>query len=94
MHENPEMHVSSAWQLKELREKQEEEELRIKTAENLAREQVALLKESNELAKQSLAKQESNKTNLVDVKPKNFGVSLNLNEAWRRIKQWRSKENT
>lgn len=68
-------------------------------ADQLASEQVALLKESNELAKKALteaklrleqerALHESNNTDLVDIKPNCFGLGVNLNEVWRRIKKW------
>ena len=99
MHENPEMHVSTAKQLMELNQKREKEALIIKAAKNiatqLASEQVALLKESNELARKALAeaKHESNRTDVVDIKPNFFGLGANLNEAWRRFKKWNSKSN-
>ena len=71
-------------------------------ASQLASEQVALLKESNELAKRTLADaklrseqeralHESNSTDVVDIKPNFFGLGLNLNESWRRFKKWCSK---
>lgn len=106
MHENPEAYVSSAKQLMELNQKRKKEALRKKAAENmatqLASEQVALLKESNELARKALAEanlrseqerasHQSNGTDVVDIKPNFFGLGANLNEAWRRIKKWRSK---
>ena len=73
-----------------------------KKANELASEQVALLKESNELAKKAItdanlrseqerALQESNSTDVVELKPNFFGLSANLNEAWRRFRKWRSK---
>ena len=106
MHENPEAYVSSAKQLMELNQKREKEALRKEAAANkttqLASEQVALLKESNELAKKALteanlrseqerALHESNSTDVVDIKPNFFGLGANLNEAWRRFKKWSSK---
>ncbi len=106
MHENPEAYVSSAKQLMELNQKREKEALRKEAAANkttqLASEQVALLKESNELARKALAEanlrsekeralHESNGTDVVDIKPSFFGVGANLNEVWRRLKKWRSK---
>ena len=106
MHENPEAHVSSAKQLMELNQKREKEALRKKAAENMssqhAHEQMALLKESNELARKTLAEanhkseqdkvmHESGGTDVVDVKPNFFGLGLNLNEIWRRVKRWRTK---
>lgn len=106
MHENPEAYVSSAKQLMELNQKREKEALRKEAAANkttqLASEQVALLKESNELARKALAEanlrseqeralHESNGTDVVDIKPNFFGLVANLNEAWRRFKKWRSK---
>ena len=68
----------------------------------LASEQVALLKESNELATKALievnlrseeerAMHESNSTDVFDIKPNFFGLGANLNEIWRRFKKWRSK---
>ncbi len=30
----------------------------------------------------------SAKTNLVDIKPNFYGIGINLNEAWRRFKNW------
>ena len=73
-----------------------------KKASQLASDQVALLKESNELAKKALteanlrseqerALHESNSTDVVDIKPNFFGLGANLNEAWRRFKKWHSK---
>ena len=106
MHENPEAHVTSAKQLMELNQKREKEALRKKAAESMAtqyaHEQVALLKESNELARKALAEtnhrseqeramHESRSTDVVDVKPNFFGLGLNFNEVWRRVKRWRSK---
>ncbi|MBT3880738.1 MAG: hypothetical protein HON76_06105 [Candidatus Scalindua sp.] len=106
MHENPEAYVSSAKQLMELNQKREKEALRKEAAANkttqLASEQVALLKESNELARKALAEanlrseqeralHESNGTDVVDIKPNFFGLGANLNEAWRRFKKWHSK---
>lgn len=106
MHENPETHVTTAKQLMQLNQKREKEALRVKAAENkatqLASDLVALQKESNELAKKTLAEtnnraeqekvmHESSATDVVDVKPNFFGLGLNLNEVWRRVKRWRSK---
>jgi hypothetical protein len=106
MHENPEAYVSSAKQLMELNQKREKEALRKEAAANkatqLASEQIALLKESNELARKALAEanlrseqeralHKSNSTDVVDIKPNFFGLGANLNEAWRRYKKWRSK---
>ena len=73
-----------------------------KKASQLASEQVALLKESNELVKKALtdanlrseqerALHESNSIDVVDLKPNFFGLGANLNESWRRFKRWRSK---
>ena len=104
MYDNPEMHVSSAKQLMELHKKQEKEAQRIRSIEykaaQLASEQVALLRESNELARQSLeaenlrAKQEEaqryKSTDVVDIKPNLYGFGFNLNEAWRRLNKWLS----
>jgi len=33
----------------------------------------------------------SNSTDVVDIKPNFFGLGMNLNEACRRFKKWRSK---
>ena len=106
MHENTEVSVSSAKALMELNKKRKKEALRKEAAASkttqLASEQVALLKESNELARKALAEanlrseqeralRESNGTDVVDIKPNFFGFGANLNEAWRRFKKWRSK---
>ena len=32
-----------------------------------------------------------NKTDVVDLKPNFYGVGINLNESWRRVKKWWSK---
>lgn len=32
-----------------------------------------------------------NKADVVDLKPNFFGLGINLNESWRRIKKWWSK---
>ena len=71
-------------------------------ASQLESEKVALLKESNELATKALANanlrsekesalHESKSTDVVDIKPNLFGIGVNLNETWRRIKNWLSK---
>jgi 23S rRNA pseudoU1915 N3-methylase RlmH len=93
MHENPEMHVSSAKQLMELNQKREKEAQRIQAAENSSAQLVALQKESNELARKALdqVNDESNKTDVIDLKPNIFGIGLNLNEAWRKFGKWISK---
>lgn len=31
------------------------------------------------------------KTDVVDLKPNFFGLGINLNESWRRVKKWWSK---
>ena len=82
MHKNPEVSVSSAKALMELNQKIKKEALRKEAAASkttqLASEQVALLKESNELAKKALAEanlrseqeralHESNGTDVVDI---------------------------
>ena len=99
MHNNPELQVSSAKQLMELNQQREKEARRKKEAEQQAKqlesEKIELLKESDELAKQ--ASTEANQmshghsTDLCDFKPNIFGIGPNLNEMWRRIKQWRLK---
>ena len=106
MHENSETSVHSAKALMELNQKREKEAKRKEAAaektSQFASEQVTLLKESNELARKALAENnlrseqesalhESNRTDLVDIKPNFFGLGANLNEAWRRFKKWRSK---
>ena len=106
MHENSEASVHSAKALMELNQKREKEAKRREAAaektSQLASEQVALLKEANELARKTLAEtnlrseqeralHESNGTDVVDIKPNFFGLGANLNEAWRRFKKWRSK---
>lgn len=68
----------------------------------LKSEQIALLKESNDLAKRALASaelkseqertmNESSGVDLFEIKPNFFGLGANLNEAWRRLKEWYSK---
>lgn len=32
-----------------------------------------------------------NKADVVDLKPNIFGLGINLNESWRRVKKWWSK---
>lgn len=32
-----------------------------------------------------------NKADVVDIKPNFFGLGININESWRRIKKWWSK---
>ena len=99
MHNNPELHVSSAKQLMELNKQKNKEARRIREAELQARqlesEKIALLKESNELAKNVLAeanhKNKENSVDIVDAKPNIFGFGVNLNEIWRRFIKWRSK---
>jgi len=33
-------------------------------------------------------------SNVVDIKPSFYGVSINVNELWRRARQWLSKKKT
>jgi len=42
-------------------------------------------------SEQEKSLRESNSTDVVDIKPNFFGLGMNLNEAWRRFKKWRSK---
>lgn len=106
MNENLEPSLHSAKAFAEFSQKKandaKKKEAATKKASQLASEQVALLKESNELAKKALtdanlrseqerALHESNSTDVVDIKPNFFGLGANLNEAWRRLKKWRSK---
>jgi hypothetical protein len=106
MHENPETSIHSARALmehsqKKAKETREREAVNNKTFQ-LTSEQIALLKESNELARKALTEanlrleqekawRESNSTDVVDLKPNFFGLGANLNELWRRFKKWRSK---
>ncbi len=102
MHDNPELNVSSAKQLMELNKQRDKEARRIREVEQQARqlesEKIALLRESNELAKKTLIETSQNtqkyNADLVDLKPNFFGFGANLNEAWRRFKKWRAKEIT
>ncbi len=99
MYDNPELHVSSAKQLVELNKQKDKEARRIKEVEQQARqfesEKIALLRESNGLAKKTLTEANQNpqkqSADLVDIKPNFFGLGANLNEAWRRFIKWRSK---
>ena len=99
MHDNPELHVSSAKQLMELNKHKDKEARRKHEAEQqaikLEYEKIALLKESKELAKQAAVDSSKNtqehNTDIVDIKPNFFGIGANLNEAWRRFKKWRLK---
>ncbi len=92
--------VADYYKKKEIEAKRKEAEAN--KANQLASEQIALLKESNKLAEQTLAKsklkteQESaihktSRTDLVEIKPNFFGLGLNINELWRRFKKWHSK---
>ena len=96
MDDNQHINVSSAKQLAELNKQKEKEAHLAEEAEKQARkaeaEKIALLKRQNELSEQIL--KETNKkqrTDLVEIKPNIFGFGANLNEAWRRIKEWWSK---
>jgi septal ring factor EnvC (AmiA/AmiB activator) len=99
MYDNPELHVSSAKQLMELNKQRDKETRRMRETEQQARqlesEKIALLRESNELAKNALREvnqnTQKNNADLVDIKPNFFGLGANLNEAWRRFMKWRSK---
>ena len=102
MHENSETSINSAKALMEHSQKKANDVAAANKISQLASEQVALLKESNELAKKALieanlrseeerALHESNSTDVVDIKPNFFGLGANLNEAWRTFKKWRSK---
>lgn len=106
MHDNSETSIHSAKALieyfqKKAKEAREREVVNNKTFQ-LATEQIALQKESNELARKALAEdnlrseqekawRKSNSTDVVDLKPNFFGLSVNLNELWRRFKKWGSK---
>ena len=106
MNDNSETSFHSAKAFAELSQKKaidaKKKEAATKKANQLASKQVALLKESNELAVKALAEanlrteqnralHESNSTDVVDIKPNFFGIGANLNEAWRRFKKWCSK---
>ena len=101
MNENLETSVNSAKALAELSQKKaidaQKKEAATKKENQLASEQVALLKESNDLAaaklrtEQERALHESNSTDVVDIKPNFFGLGVNLNTAWRKFNKWRSK---
>ena len=102
MHETSETSLNSAKALMEHSQKKANDAAAANKTTQLAFEQVALLKKSNELATRALneanlrseeerALHESNSTNVVDIKPNFFGLGANLNEAWRRFNKWRSK---
>lgn len=98
MHDNSETSISSAKALMEFSQKKDNDakkrEAADKKTSQLASDQLALLKESNALATKLLTEKalcESNKIDVVDIKPNFFGLGANLNEAWRRFKKWRSK---
>ena len=99
MYDKPELHVSSAKLLMALNKQRDKETRRIREAEQQARqlesEKIALLRESNEIAKKSLTevnqKPQKHSADLVDIKPNFFGFGANLNEAWRRFIKWYSK---
>lgn len=106
MNGNLETSTNSAKALAELYQKKADDakkkEAATKKTSQLASEQVALLKESNELAKRALAEanlrleqerawHKANGTDVIDIKPNFFGLGANLNEAWRRLKKWFSK---
>ena len=99
MHDNPELQVSSAKQLMELNKQKEKEARRIREAEQQSRklesEKIALLRESNELAKKALREENQEKqkhsTDVFDLKPNFYGLGVNFNELWRRFKKWCSK---
>ncbi len=103
MNDNLETSIHSAKALAEFYQKKandaKKKEAAAKKSSQLASEQVALLKESNELAKKTLAEanlrseqerawHESNSTDVIDIKPNFFGLGANFNEAWRRLKKW------
>jgi len=106
MHDNPEIHVSSAKQLMELNKQREKEALRTKAAEDkaakISADLINLQKESNESARKALEEAKhrteqitgmhtSKGTDVVDIKPNFFGLGINFNEIWRRFKKWISK---
>jgi hypothetical protein len=106
MNENLEPSLHSAKAFAEFFQKKandaKKKEVETKKASQLASEQVALLKESNELVKKALtdanlrseqerALHESSSTDVVDIKPNFIGLGVNLNEVWRRFKKWHSK---
>jgi hypothetical protein len=74
-------------------------------AKQLESEKIALLKESNKFAEQTLTTaklnlaqvstiHKVNRADVVEMKPNFFGFGLNLNEAWRRFRKSHLKQNT
>ena len=91
MNEKLESSLHSAKAVAEYYKNKAIEDEKEKNSCRLASEQVALLKEirnANLRAEQERALRKPKNTNLVDVKPNFMGISVNLNEVWRRIKKW------
>jgi len=99
MDDDSETSINSARALIEHNKKKTHDAAAANKISQLASEQVALLKESNELAKKALIEKnlktnEEKNTDMVDIKPNFFGFGINLNEVWRRFKNGFKNKNT